>query len=596
MTQQITNRTIAANLAAAMRGSASGSHISARTTPTDAPNLATLLDSRVAVVNGRSGITQQRASVSYLPENRMLQIPAGLFQTIDSCLHQPTIRATHMLERISAFMHGDAAPNANLFRAWRLGSDADEAPDGTMWAGPITTWSAPPAPIPDQEGEDEVLVRYIDITLKVGEIDSEGQFAEDDEEDDNREVFLVLKYGPQDEDEFWMTDILTPEDPNPSLDNVLANRPKIAEQLSDHLSAGFGLNYSVTDMGRLNSDVNRFTDQQWSSDASINRFDVRFTAYTLTVIAGLNLAAVNGEPQLAWVRAYVLAMGFLPIGTSLHNAEYQVTEFLPEHSDLAQVVSTHAEDSDSRIFPRRALSVLAVFGALHMANNHTFKSNDLELKRKAIAYVLALRTVYSDETIRRLQSDALLETTVRTTCHCFGLASGWGALKLGQRHNVIAEPLKIRTAVVPPPIAKVGLCVSIMTKACALPIGDMIRQNYGEKMRDLERLRTQVVANAAAYSELHKHYGIDTQRTLTTAEIEMCESLLPLVSAYADVFERRPTGEAIGAALSQIVRKCLQDQSGLVSLYAGAFTKYVEDSPTLQELLDQHAGKAAKTP
>jgi hypothetical protein len=237
------------------------------------------------------------------------------------------------------------------------------------------------------------------------------------------------------------------------------------------------------------------------------------------------------------------------------------------------------------------LSIIAAFGALHLANDHTYKASDKPLLRKGKAYVAACRTALLADEHEKLADDSTLEVTIRTCSHPFGLASTWGAFKSGRSLKIIAEPLQIRDDVVPPPIAKVGLVVSQLGKMFSLPIGHLFKQAYGEMHEDLLKLKKEIVDRAAEYSALHKHYGYDKQLILTADQEARVDNLLPIASAYALVFDVNAQNEASGAALSQIVQKCRLNNGGLVDLYMNAFAAYINSATNLGALIEKAVKK-----
>jgi hypothetical protein len=231
------------------------------------------------------------------------------------------------------------------------------------------------------------------------------------------------------------------------------------------------------------------------------------------------------------------------------------------------------------------MSLLAAFGAMHLANDHTWRADDKNLTRKGKAMVRACRTALYDDEAEALCADALLKTTIRTMPHPFGLDSTWAAFKDGQVLRFIAEPLVIRSDVVPPTIVNVGLVISILDKMFALPIGDKFNKAYGSKKSELETLKKRIVPIAANYSSLHKHYGYNDQLSLSTDDEAIIESLRPVAAAYATVFEEDKDGQLYGTALSYYVQRAMVDCGGVVQMYGQAFETYKEKGTTVENLL-----------
>jgi hypothetical protein len=308
------------------------------------------------------------------------------------------------------------------------------------------------------------------------------------------------------------------------------------------------------------------------------------------MIAGLNMAAVDGNERLAWTRAYGVSIGLVPRAASVHHREYQITEELPENAELATVIAAHPDGEDGQMYIRGCLSIIAAFGALHLANDHTYRPNDTTLLRKAKVMIEACRTCLAEGEADRLHVDAMVNLVMRTTCHPFGLSSTWGLFKDCQRHRLIAEPLQIRDSLVPPPIAKVGVVVAVMSKITSLPVGKLFSDAYADKITALGNLRTTVVANAPAYSGLFRHYGYDAQLRLTSEQETMCDELVPVIAGYSLVFEVDNDGNDRGSLLSHTIQNAILNKSALVALYKNAFEEYAAKATDLKTLVTGSTG------
>jgi hypothetical protein len=236
------------------------------------------------------------------------------------------------------------------------------------------------------------------------------------------------------------------------------------------------------------------------------------------------------------------------------------------------------------------MSIIAAFGALHLANDHTFRPNDTTLIRKAKVMVEACRTCLAEREAEQMAVDAMLNLVMRTTCHPFGLSSTWGLFKDCQRHRLIAEPLQIRDSFVPPPIAKVGVVVAVMGKITSLPVGKLFSDAYADKITTLGNLRTTIVANAPAYSGLFRHYGYDAQLTLSAAQEAMCDELVPVIAGYSLVFEIDNEGNDRGSLLSHTIKNACITKSALVALYKNAFEEYAAKATDLKTLVTGSTG------
>jgi sigma54-dependent transcription regulator len=134
------------------------------------------------------------------------------------------------------------------------------------------------------------------------------------------------------------------------------------------------------------------------------------------------------------------------------------------------------------------------------------------------------------------------------------------------------------------------MIVDLLSKIFNLPVGKLFRDTYGAQATQLGNLRTTVVANAASYSGLHSHYGVAAQTKLSIEEEKQCESLLPVLAGYAQVFEIDELGNDHGAMLSQTLQKVIKNYGALVRMYASAFEAYAESSKDLRALVGGGTG------
>jgi hypothetical protein len=518
----------------------------------------------------------QAANITFLPDNLKLQLPTGLFQTAtspDLDVFDDARRVFNTFRHISGVGGIDRGDRITYVRA---GPDAG----GNTFRESPSNWVTPVTPLAAGE-----TIRCA-VEIQVGDFDDAGAFVARTSVDMEAKALLRYVWGPNQEDELVVGIPVAAGTASPADAAAMVGLAEVEDQISDWVSIAFGLNYSVADWGWLTEDANRFQDAHCQVIHDVAFYTPQLSPYTLSCIAALNLAAVSGQTTCAWARAYGTAVGLLPHSNSLHHVEYQTTTFLPEETELKAVIEAHPVGVDGERLIRGCMSIIAAFGATHMGNDHTYKHNDDHLKRKAKAMVFACRTALKEKEVDELMSDTRLETTIRTTAHCFGLASTWSTFRDGQKAKFIAEPLQIRTSVVPPLVAKVGLVVSQLDKMFALPIGAMFRKAYGKVYDDLSTLRTTVVKDAPQYSALHKYYGYDARKDLTLIEDNLCESLLPIATAYALTFGEDEKGNPSGAALSQICAKCNTNSRGLVELYMAAFEAYVEKSTDLMKLIE----------
>lgn len=561
-----------------LRVDPTGALVSARAAPANAPTVERMRSTAILAVNGHRIVTPQRAKLSYLADTKKHQIPVGLFQTKTTTTVELG-RKPEALRTYNTFRHAAGATGI---------ADADRYTIVRAGGGDELYTNAPGT---YQAAADAATARVkLEVTLQVGDYTDAGVFTARSAANEECGAYLTFTYGTDPDDCFIVVTNITSDTVTPPGPAAIVDRQDVRDQLSDEASIACGLNYSVVDFGFLNDPANRWTDNQCNVRQPATRYTPRLSPYTIGMVAGLNVAALENAPRLAWTRAYCLSMGFLPVATSRHNVEYQTTAERPSDEELKLVMEDHDVGEDGQIYVRGCLSIAAAFGALHLANDHTFKSNDDNLKRKAATMIRATRTTLTEGEADILSNATYLEASARTCMHCFGLSSPLGAFYDGQVLHLLAEPLQIRDSVVPPPVAKYGLVNSIMNKIFALPIGGMFRTAYGRSATEISTVCSNIIQNATAYSSLHVHYGVDNQLTPSAANELLVNSFLPVVSGYALVFEVDADGRPMGALYSQTIANCMRDSAGLVEMYRTAFEMYKEGGTNLKALITAATG------
>jgi hypothetical protein len=557
-----------------------GGLVSSRLMPDVAPGVISRTRAAIVNVNGKKVVEQQVATVEYLSDNDKLQLPKGLLEADGATVSNALSDARKIYKTIVGLQGLATVLPAETYTL------VIDTADDTLYRGRPSEWKVHEAAAAPAVRTDVKLV----TSFGVGDWDENDDFVDIADNEEERVACLKVKWGADDNDELYVLANVERGENGPADFAEFLEMSGVDDQLKDFASAEAGLNYSFGDRGFLLDEGNRWKDIDCQTRQSLERYTPKLTSYSMTMVAALNLNALNGHAMLAWSRAYGVAMGLLPHPGSLHHTEYQVTEFLPSEVELDGATNDHPEGEAGQKYGRGCWSLIAAFGSLHLALDHTYKPSDESLLRKAKVMIKACRTTLAEGLAETLSADNALKVSIRTMAHPFGLSSTWGAFLDGQALRTIAEPLQIRTSTVPPPMAKVGLCVSQLTKILALPIGKILAETYGDTLKGLVVLKATVVAASAAYSALHKHYGYSVQRTLTGAETDTLNSLLPIVASYALVFDVDADGNATGALLSIIIEKCLKDQNGLCTMYSTAFTRYVETATDLVSLV---AGRTA---
>jgi hypothetical protein len=522
----------------------------------------------------------QAASVEYLPDNDKLQIPLGLFGRSEP---GQTAAVTNAVKTFNTLK--SVAGITGIAPTERFANAAIEPVGGAAaYVGTFTTWDSLTAN----------TAFPITVSMAVGGWDADGASVPRVGIAEASMSCVTFKWGAGANDELSVVGEIAAGAASPTTPaEVLADK-KVCDQISDYVSEQFGLNYSVIDHGFLNEANNRWNDDDCQTPKGAERYVPRLSPYSLSMVAALNVTAMDLLPRLAWCRSYGLAVGMLPSNGSKHNVEYQTTHHLPESSELGAVVAAHPSGSEGQQYLRGCFSILAAFGALHLGNDHTFKGNDEALLRKAKTMLNAARTALKDDEIEVLWQH--LKTAIRTMPHVFGLSSTLGMFYNGRILRFLAEPLQIRDSIVPPPLAKVGIVVSELTKIFALPVGSLFKKAFGDSHSQLVTLRARVVAEAPHYSSLARHYGYDSVLVLDDDSDRICVALLPIIAGFARVFAINAEGNPVGAALSKVLAKADQDSAALVDLYAGAFQNYVNTSTDLKALVGAPTSSTAIVP
>lgn len=564
---------------------------SAREAPVNVPQLVNLASALSSGVNGARDLGIQRAAVEYLSAEKKMTIPEALFAPrLPSAAADTDEVAAHIFFNTTIGLSGDVPPHG-AFVTGRIADSNDVDIIGASGAGP---WAGHPRTWTRFFGATaETKVHYVHVEFKVGDYDETGAFVDDALEDSDSFAWVIVKYGPADGDVFAFVMNTPPKEVKPTSFLEMLQLDNALSLLSDAVSIELMINYGVNDHGFLANADNRWPDTKCNDELDKDMFKPKLGAHTQAMIAALNVASVGDDPILAWVRSYGVSLGLLPAAPpdSLHDVEYNTTVYMPENAEVASIAAAHPAGDEGRKFMRGCLSILAGFGMLHLANDHTYKPSDEHLKRKARVLVECVRTIFPEDIINRLKADNMLEHTVRTACHPFGLSSPWALFKAGQSFNFIAEPLCDRKTTLPPPVAKVGLVCAVMDKIVALPIGGKVRKAYAEQFTIFRTLKEATVRNATAYSSLHKHYGIENQMTLTAEQEAAVKNLKPFCAAYALVFEKNSDGDPKGAALSPMVTAIANDAD--VIMYQQAFEKYARESEDLNKLIGDVAAASA---
>lgn len=566
--------------------------VSDKVDPTTAPTAETLADAVKPAANGRKVVTAQKAAVEYLSDADKLVLPTGLFSA-RSGIGSGGYEHARLMYKSVLELAGMPSPVIDDLTAHADVSAVENKSAGTApWCGQ-QLFGYVPAP-----GSPDTVGGVFEVTHKVGDYNEAGVYTARSPELEECFGMVTIQWGADATDMYVaMTNIDKDVVQADSLLELL-RLDKIREQLADFLSRCCGANMSVMDAGcmELNAAEMRWNDVDVQTSQDETRYSSKLTAYTVSIIAALNLAALGGSARNAWTRAYGTSAGLLPSDASIHGKEYVLTDVMPDDSELKAVNAAHPDGEEAERYQRGCMSLIGAFGMMHLGNDHTYKNNDETLKRKAAVLVQGCRTTLDEGESDLLSSNTGLVHTIRTTSHPFGLSSTLAVAYDGRSLGFIAEALSIRDSVVPPVVAKVGVVVSQVSKLFSLPIGQTFRTAVGTKHTALETLQRDVVRHATAYSALHKHYGHDAQRFLSSDQNKDADNLMPLATAYARVFCVSEDDTPNGAALSYCVQNCYLQDGPLVDLYAGALVKYVEGAQNIKDLMSGGTTATATVP
>jgi len=570
------NHAFVAHLSA-LAGSRNYAGMSTRTTPDELPTIATRAMMNVTRINGGSSVTAHKAAVEWLGDDQKLVLPAMLKNGVgkDAATARDQIIAVHC-----SFIEICGGDPKAIYARNTAKEHVVEKRNGIDWDDDLDHLFVP------LTGDDGKESRFpVAIALAVGDFGADGGWVDIADNEGPRKIRVSIKFGSTEEAEIHL---LAEAGPGVvvgvALNDCLMDE-LFRDQILDYLSVMHGTNCSAQDHDFLSRDGNRWKDNDCSTEHDLVRFTSKLSPHSLGNIAALNLPAVGNNARLAWTRAYAVSCGLLPSDDSIHGVEYCFTEAPPSNAELSRVYSLHVPGQEAQKYMRGCLNIVGAFGALHLANDHTFKERDDSLRRKGIAMINACRTTLEEDEVTELTSDDMLRHSTRTAVHPFGLSSSWGTFSCGQRLGFLSEPLAIRTSVMPPMLQSVSIMVDEANKIFALPIGDKFKKNFKDAHVALTEAKRTMVSTATEYSILHRHYGHADQKKATAEQLAHVETLTYIVTAYCRVFSVDSDGREMGANLSWVLRNAADKNPALVELYANAFEKYADRDATLDDLL-----------
>jgi hypothetical protein len=324
------------------------------------------------------------------------------------------------------------------------------------------------------------------------------------------------------------------------------------------ISRALGFNCDIRNAGLLRVPAYRCPDDAWMTvkDANDARRRCCFSAYTNLQVAALNLEAVQGCELAAWARAYALSARLLPSVNSALNVEYYFTAKEASKEAMKKLDTYQIEIVTD--FRTLCLNVIALFGLLHLAKDHTFKTHEDDMKRIAVAYIRSLRTLVMPQVVDYMEQH--IEAIVRTAAHPFGLGQTYFLARyLNQRH-LLANALSLRVNATPPPVQRLYIVQAATDEWRSVAVGSQINDLYHQELSVVKRMIEEIDKDAPHYSGLYRIYGLAEQLKPSAESMACANALMPLVYGYAmsqhQAADGKKDGLGLALSLSNVVRSC----------------------------------------
>lgn len=540
--------------------------------PMSAPNAMTTQIQVKVRVNGNHAVTQQTTRVMYLSTDKFLLLPDALRTSPTAA----TLDDIDFQRRIWASITAIATPEGPGANSVLVSKTATSA-----WLGQWSDYGTVGAADAPDAGP-----RGISLFLEYGILDSDGNLVAVDIAESPRTAFVMLKYGEHPTQSVEVQIPLESADSHFASISAALQHPDVVAGFTSHIAARLGHNFNQVDAGFLGRPSARWTDDMCQKVQSIERFVPQLTEWTLTCIAAMNYPNVANQPILAWTRAYAVSVGLLPAEGSAHNREYVFVTGGNQNATVELLLNAHPTGDEARAYLRGCLSLVGAFGMLHLGNDHTFKANDKSLKRKAETAIKCLRTIFGDEVTDALAAEALLEVTIRTTCHPFGLSSTYGTFIAGCTHHFLAEALCIRRNACPPALQRVAIILAETERILGLPIGAHIQGIFSRAVSVCREIMSDAETAMPKYSFLHRMYGFERMTSITDEQLKLMNGILPVVAGYSNVFNLDQQNNPVGAGLSYVLANASRDMRTMVEMYTEAFGNYRDQRHDIVTLLN----------
>lgn len=353
-----------------------------------------------------------------------------------------------------------------------------------------------------------------------------------------------------------------------------------------YLSMALQFNCDLRDCGVLLKPTMRLADGAWinmatappqptlADDGTVlsrnSRIASKLKATTLKNIAGLNYHGCGDSALAAWARAYGLSAGLLPDNNSKLQIEYALTT-LPPATEHKNAVYEYEKKVRSKLQPL-AMNVLAMFGLMHLAKDHTYRTGDNNMARVGTSYLQTLRTIPDPDVMAEIKEQH--QAIIRTGPHPFGLGQTYFLAKYMKMMGLLASALHIRVGVTPPPVQRLYIVLAAVDEWTSLPVGMVLNRSYAPEIQSLREETALIDANPPAYSNLWRYYGLTEQSEVQRVAIVSANTMLPLVYGFAMAQHASDNEQRDGIALAASLDNVKRTQKALCDTYTKMWTDY----------------------
>jgi len=311
----------------------------------------------------------------------------------------------------------------------------------------------------------------------------------------------------------------------------------------------------------------------------------RLHAMTETSIAALNLGTVGDYQMGALIRAMAVSMGALEVDTKHRRREYVTTGERASKTAYAAVLKMM--DSDGKDLLTKTVSLVTLFGLLHLQNDHTHQRENEILRRRQRAYALACVGVWDAAEIESILSvDSKCASFFRHTVHPIGILSPYlVALNCCQK-QVIPPALDLRQDVSPTSLqgaeATRAACMAIRS----LPVRDLFDRVFGREFKILDDFISEVHEEKSMYLysalvRLYVHADIPPRAIPSRVE-QAVEALNGIAAGFAAVYFTRQTAEGgvhkVGLGQAKTFESYAKKMKPMVDLWTLNWANYRQES------------------